>query len=446
MLNVFDFILPPIYLVVIFFCADLVRKANIKDKPYYKYFTLALFAKILGGICVCLVYTFYYKGGDTHYYFYYGGEIFKRLFLENPMSYFKALIDSPSPEALFLFNSRTGYPMYWHDPNTLFVSKLISFISFFSFSSFIVAAILLATLCFSGVWRLYQTFIDIFPSLYKELAVSILFIPSVVFWGSGILKDTITLSALGWYVYAFYFGIIKREDTVKRMFFLLISSYLLLSIKPYILFALIPGSLIWYLTTTIFKIKNFFIKAVVTPFLTVLILGGAYALLLSLGDELGLYRVDTVMERAVIVQKDLKQDYYKGNSFDIGDFDASFESMASKAPAAINAALFRPYIIEAKNPVMLLAGLENAYFLWITLFLLWKVKFYAIFAWIKKTPMLTFSILFSLFFAFAVGISTSNFGSLVRYKIPLIPFYVSSLFIIMDNYKKSIRIDEPKLE
>ena len=45
--------------------------------------------------------------------------------------------------------------------------------------------------------------------------------------------------------------------------------------------------------------------------------------------------------------------------------------------------------------------------------------------------------MFSLFLAFAIGISTSNFGSLVRYKIPVMPFYIASLFII--NYYDSLR-------
>ncbi len=43
--------------------------------------------------------------------------------------------------------------------------------------------------------------------------------------------------------------------------------------------------------------------------------------------------------------------------------------------------------------------------------------------------------MFSIFLAFAIGISTSNFGSLVRYKIPAMPFYVASLFII-NHYNK----------
>jgi hypothetical protein len=44
-----------------------------------------------------------------------------------------------------------------------------------------------------------------------------------------------------------------------------------------------------------------------------------------------------------------------------------------------------------------------------------------------------------LFFAFAVGLSTSNFGSLVRYKIPAIPFFVASLMITNFYYLEKRR-------
>jgi len=47
--------------------------------------------------------------------------------------------------------------------------------------------------------------------------------------------------------------------------------------------------------------------------------------------------------------------------------------------------------------------------------------------------------LFALFFAFSVGLATSNFGSLVRLKIPCIPFYVSGLFILKYLYEKKAK-------
>ena len=58
-----------------------------------------------------------------------------------------------------------------------------------------------------------------------------------------------------------------------------------------------------------------------------------------------------------------------------------------------------------------------------------------IFRYLAKNHLLVFALIFSLFFAFSVGISTSNFGSLVRYRIPVLPFYVGSLFIL-EYYRK----------
>jgi hypothetical protein len=43
---------------------------------------------------------------------------------------------------------------------------------------------------------------------------------------------------------------------------------------------------------------------------------------------------------------------------------------------------------------------------------------------------------FAIIFSFAVGITTHNFGTLVRYKIPMYPFFVSGLFILLSYSKK----------
>ncbi len=154
-----------------------------------------------------------------------------------------------------------------------------------------------------------------------------------------------------------------------------------------------------------------------------------------MGDSLGLYKVDTVFERAAIVQKDMKADYYGGKSFDIGEFDGSFESVIQKAPQAIFAGIFRPGIWDVRNAVMFISSLENTYLLILTTFLLFKLKFFGFFQLIGKNPLLLFCMLFSLFFAFSVGLSISNFGSLVRLRIPELPFFVSGIFILRHLYE-----------
>lgn len=59
---------------------------------------------------------------------------------------------------------------------------------------------------------------------------------------------------------------------------------------------------------------------------------------------------------------------------------------------------------------------------------------------IGQSPLLLFSLIFALFFAFSVGLTTSNFGSLVRYKIPCEPFYLGMLFAMV--YSRQTKEEE----
>jgi len=275
-----------------------------------------------------------------------------------------------------------------------------------------------------------------FPELKKEMAIAILFIPSVFFWGSGIMKDTITISCIGLYSYSFYMVFIKREKVFINLITIALSTYLILSVKPYIIFALLPGSFIWIVSKYLGTIDNKVVKTLMGPLMLTMAGVGGYFLLVGMGDVLGSYSVDQVLEKAVITNQDLKADYYGGNTFDIGDFDPTVSSMLAKAPAAINVALFRPYLWEARNPVMLLSGLEGFFILMVTLRMLIRVKIVKVFTLMNKNHLLLFSLIFSLFFAFSVGISTSNFGSLVRYRIPVLPFFMASVFIIEYIFNK----------
>ena len=155
------------------------------------------------------------------------------------------------------------------------------------------------------------------------------------------------------------------------------------------------------------------------------------------------------MTRAVDVQRDLKQDYYGGSTFDIGDFEASPISMLSKAHLAITAALFRPFLWEAGNAVMLVSALENFILLVLSIYLLIKVRVIYLFRLILKHHLLVFSFTFSVFFAFCIGLTTSNFGSMVRYKIPAMPFFLAALIIareLLAEKKKETVEEETKVE
>src|SRR4051812_23523657 len=69
-LEINDLILTPVYLFYILIFAYLIRNIQLHHSPMRKYFIPGLMVKIFGGLGVLWVYGFYYKSGDTFYYFY----------------------------------------------------------------------------------------------------------------------------------------------------------------------------------------------------------------------------------------------------------------------------------------------------------------------------------------------------------------------------------------
>jgi hypothetical protein len=434
-LSIFDWLLIPLYFLIIYFYANYIKKKNEKIQPLYKWYTLGLMVKLIGAISVCLIYQLYYNGGDTTCYFQTSTAILN-LAGKDWNVFWDVMMGHNTAENYSYFDAATSWPVYWRDDKALFVARIIVPFCALAFNNFVITAILLAWVCYTGIWRLFLLFNEEFPQLQKQLAISILFIPSVVFWGSGLLKDTITLSAVGWYTYHFYYFFIKKKYTLSSGMYIFISAFLLIAIKPYILFALLPGSILWLSNQRLKKINSKVLRSLAAPFFISIGIGLGIFVLSQMGDVLGVYSIDKVLDKAVESNLDQKQDYYGGNSFDIGAFEPTLPGVISKVHVAIAATLFRPYLWDAKNPVMFLSALENTYILLLTLFLLIRLKFLGFFSLIGKNPLLLFSVLFSLFFAFSVGLATSNFGSLVRLKIPCIPFFVSSLFVLKYFYEK----------
>jgi hypothetical protein len=420
-----------------------MRNRHIHKKPYYKYYVPAVLCKLIGGTVLCLVYTFYYKdGGDATNYFL-AAETYVNVLYDLNFSMFFEMLNFIKYKIHVTGYYEMGYGNIYFgnsDYYALFTVVLSIPFCLLAFKSFVGTTMLLAYVSFIGLWKLYQVFIDQFPALTKQFAIAIFFIPSVFFWGSGLLKDTYTLSALGFYTYSVYKYMILKERRFKYLFGLIISACLLIFIKPYIFFAVAPGSLIWIYFYRIAKIRNPLFKTLALPIM-LLVMGLLITFALSFfGQYLGEYSLDNVLTKAVNTQQDLAHnEQYGANNYNIGDFDASISGVLAKAPAAINMALFRPYIWDARNPVMMLSGLENLFMLGFSIYILLKVKFTLLIKSLFGHPLLIFSFLFAIFFAFSVGLTTANYGALARLKIPCIPFYLSSLFIFFHLNKASFK-------
>lgn len=433
-IDIYDLFLGPLYFVAVLFYAIGYKNKKLKTGAHFRYFVPGLLCKIIGGVSLCLVYTFYYTGGGDVSNYFLTANTFVNVLFDLNFSLFFEMLDfyNNNIHMTGVYNEEYGPICFNHtDFYALFTVVLCIPFCILGCKSFIAATILLALLSYYGLWKLFEVFIKEFPGLQKQFALAIFFVPSVFFWGSGMLKDTFTLSALGFVTYAVYRFLIRKERKLKYLLLLIASSLVLILIKPYIFFAITPGSLIWMFFDKFASIRNPILKTMALP----LIIGAMATLIVVtmqfLGQYLGEYSLDNVLNKAVKTQQDLiRGEQYGSNYYNIGEFDASFTGLLSKAPAALNMALFRPYIWDANNPVMFLSGLENLFVLAFSLFILLKVKFLTLLQSLFSHPLLIFSLLFALFFAFSVGLTTANYGALVRLKIPGIPFYLSALFIL----------------
>lgn len=430
----FDWLLLPFYILIIYIIAARIKNKNIRKNPIYEYYIWGLFTKISGAIGLCLIYVYYYgEGGDTLNY-HSDSSVLINLLFHSPFDFFKVWLLPLSPEALSCFTGNTGYLIYAHDTNAFMVVRLIVPLKLLCFDSYLVSSVLMAVVSFTGVWKLYEVFCDCYPPLYKHFAATVIFIPSVVFWGSGILKDSWTLAAVGWYCYSFYKIFIKRDRIIMPMAAFVISIFILVSIKPYIFVALLPGSILWMVWSRLSKIRNLAVRIFVAPLIIAsgLVIGVGIWILTS--ANLGTYStLDSMIKKAHVSALDLKQDYYEGNSFDLGDYDPTLSGVFSKFPIATVTGLFRPFLWEAKNIVMVLSGMENLIILGFTFFVLLR-KPGRVLTNLFGNPLVLFCLIFAVFFAFSVAVSTSNFGALVRLRIPMMPFLLSGLMII--NYAK----------
>jgi len=433
-LTYFDILLVPIYLILIILISSRIKSKNIAQFPEYKYFTKGLVFKLLGVSMFISIYLFYYEGGDTINYFK-GARAVGNLLIEDFEKGIAVLFNTSSNyNHLSSFNSITGYPAHymWRDPSTFSVSRYSALFYLLGAKSFITTSFIVSCFSFIGLWKFYRLLNILYPGYEKGMAYIILFLPSIAFWGSGIMKDSYTVSSACWITYNFYMVLILRKKVVINAIFLLINLFIIVNMKPYVILSLLPGIILWLNSAYLKQIKNRLLKILILPLLSVTILIVGLSVFQNLSSLMGVYgEVDSAIEQAQVIRTDLlRSDQYGSNNYDVGKFDGTIVSLISVAPNAIFTALFRPFLWEIGSPTMVFSAVENFILIVFTLFSLIRVSPITVLRTLLKEPFLFYCLIFSIVFAFGVGIAGTNFGAMVRYKTPLMPFFFSMIYII----------------
>lgn len=427
-----DLILFPLY-VLFFHLVFFARRKRIDDPILKKYHKQGFWVKVASTVAFTFFYTMLTKGDTTVLYYTEGINITK-LILKDIRNIKLLFIQGIDFDQNLLANSfNRGY---FKSESNYFVTKLVAIFSFFSFGSYAVINLFFSMISFSGVWRLYKFFYEQYPKLHRQFAIVILFLPNFIFWSSGILKDPLCTGMLGWLTYSAYGAFKKRTSVIKNIVITVIAAYVLLVVKAYILAAYVPFFVLYLLLSRVTLIKSMVVKLVALFALAFLLSITMFFLSAKIENLLGDYALDKIAESVKTSQEGFANiSDIAESSFSLGaDFDGTPASLLNIAPAAVAASLFRPFIWESKKISTLLSALESLAFIIFTLYVLYKARL-RFFIYIFKDPVIMYCFWYAILFAMFVGAIALNFGTLVRYKIPCIPFYLAALILILDRVK-----------
>jgi len=136
-----------------------------------------------------------------------------------------------------------------------------------------------------------------------------------------------------------------------------------------------------------------------------------------------------------------------GSGYSVGD--PSARTMVQQlvfAPIGLVFVFLRPTLFEIRNAAMALSAIETSICVLAVLRLVVRAGFSRPLRWVLRDPNLAAACVFVLIFAVSIGLSTTNFGMLSRYRAPMMPFYATVLLVLnMQLGFRRVRIRRPAM-
>ena len=436
-ITIYDFLLLPVYLFIFFI---LVRKKtlSLETADMKRYYLTAFFLRMLGSVAYSLMVQYYYGYGDT--FTYYTGSDFIHSGIVKNINNIRYLF-APATELQQWYNLEDGniaMSGYMAIPSNNTVMKIGALVSFISFNKFVIMSLFFGLFSFVGQWKLFEVFNDYNKGrLQKLMAVAVLYTPSIWFWGSGLMKDSLCLGATGFIISTLYNSFIKKQINARDWLLLPLFFFLLYIVKSYILAVIMAGLIFTFFIRYVLFVKNILLRIIIIIGFT-----GAVSLILYFANFSS--AINDIVEDSYSQIQTFSQNYQNLQAEDersmgsvqLENIDASLTGILAKSPVAIFTCLYRPFLWESKKLIIFLTSLESTFLLLSTIFLLFKSKFIGFFNICFSNGLILFSLTVSILFALIIGFTTFNFGTMIRYKIILLPFYYFMLVAILTKLQE----------
>lgn len=374
--------------------------------------------KIAAALFLVWIYTGFYpdRAYADIFRYYDDSAILYGALIESPWDFFRMLtgFDSGAPElSVYYDRMRNWFNTDLPFKDTRTIIRVCAFLRLFSMGTYFPLAIVLSFLAFTGLTGIFHAFRKHLPGRDALLVVIVFLLPSVLLWTSGIIKEAFLFFAIGWTCYQVHRLLEEGELTPCRMFNLFIAISILLTIKAYVFFLLLPLWLVWFLhesgrlqfkpwAVVLFFLGCHFILGLVTPVVSGLALPALLA-----EKQADFYSVAMTEGASSLIS--------------VERLDGSWSSLVISIPSAILRSLLFPLPNHATNLLMWFSFFENlayvVFVVWMAVLGLRKSRF-------QSTPLLWASLCFAVSLYILVGLVTPIIGALVRYKAPAIPFFL----------------------
>lgn len=385
---------------------------------------IALLLKIAAGVSVGLVYTYYYTDrltADTFKFFDDSKILFDAIYTQ-PFDFLRMVsgIGAGAADLQPYYDRMTNwYDTFspYNDNRTLI--RLNAFLRIFSLGYYYVHVVFVCFLSLTGILAVVKVFNREYPQKSLEVFAVFLVLPSVLFWGSGLLKDSLVIFSMG--LVLFWFDKFLNSDHFKinHIVMLLVSIFLLMITKFHVFVLILPLLSAWWVCVkTGFKPYLVFISTTLAFFMLIVVIS---------------YIVPEWNMAARLAQKqqaffNLASETTAGSYIPIPVLEPNFMSFIMNAPAGFLFCLTRPFITDGGSILILISAIENLLIMLFCVYALYKFKFICI----KDKILPWMSIFYTITFFVLIGAVTPVLGAMVRYKAQALPFLVL-FFLIASN-------------
>ncbi|MEI6310716.1 MAG: hypothetical protein WCP57_00510 [Bacteroidota bacterium] len=406
----------------------LYRLPFFKDEQVSSSFVIGLYSlKILAFIGFYWVYTYYYperQNADMYKYFDDANYLFDCLW-KDPHAFIQVLSRSDmNPTALY-YNTKINHWFMSSDlryENSHRFIILFNFICrFISFGNIWVHGLIINFLAFTGLWALYKSIATSFTERKRILLLAIFLCPSVLFWGSGLLKEPLILFLVGMAVYQAQQYLQNKKMIYLIMVVLCIS--LLFLLKIYIAFLLFFVFAIY----SFYRLQNYQ-HLLRNTFIVLIILLIAFTTLSKWGGSFSpLY----VMQQKIAAFETLNNAVVSGSNYMITTSQLSLSKLYFDILLKAHiVSFYRPFPWEISNPFMLLACVENYIALLLLIFcIIYLFMYKSSYTLLQQAILISIYIGVQLLYLLA-GVVSMNFGALMRYKMPGLLFLAIVLALL----------------